>query len=423
VRKLNTPDIKEDVWSSPKEKFATGCKGLSEALGSKPASTDRRIWADRNQARRARIDAVRAPRAISLPNAHRSAHPEIVLGAHDPPLRHCAARDEHPRSSAIDRRMKLIVQIPCFNEQETLGLALADLPGTLPRIDQIERLIINDGSTDETLRVAREHGVEHIVNFPNNRGLARAFIAGIEAALNAGADIIVNTDADNQYCADDIQKLIQPILDGEAEIVIGARSIGETEHFSAQKKLLQRLGSWVVRIASKTKVADAPSGFRAFSREAAVRLNVFSNYSYTLETIIQAGQKNLAVTSVPIRTNPRTRPSRLVKNTPTYVARSINTIVRIFMSYSPLRFFFALGSVPLLLGAILSARWLWLYFGGTTRAHVPSLVAAAVLLLAGFQLIIVGLMADLLSVNRKLLEDIQLRMRRLGLKQRDPDSF
>ena len=311
--------------------------------------------------------------------------------------------------------MKLIIQVPCYNEEQTLAATLTDLPRELPHIDSIERLIINDGSTDGTVQVAREHGVEHIVNFPNNQGLARAFIAGIEASLANGADIIVNTDADNQYCAADIPKLIQPILDRKAEIVIGARSIAQTEHFSATKKILQCLGSWVVRMASNTTIADAPSGFRALSRDAATRLNVFSKYSYTLEMVIQAGQKNIAITSVPIRTNPPSRPSRLMTSTPNYVMRSIGTITRIFMSYSPLRFFIALSSVPLALGFFLSSRWLWLYFGGTPRAHVPSLVAAAVFLLAGFQLIIVGLMADLLSVNRKLLEDVQLRLRRLQL--------
>ena len=308
--------------------------------------------------------------------------------------------------------MKVIIQIPCFNEEATLGLTLYELPRQLPGIDQIERLIINDGSTDRTLEVAREHGVEHIVSFPRNRGLARAFLAGIEASLAAGADIIVNTDADNQYCAEDIPKLIQPILDGKAEIVIGARDFTAAEHFSATKKFLQRLGSWVVRFVSRTDVIDPPSGFRAFSRDAAIRLNVFSKYSYTLETVIQAGQKNIAIASVPIRTNPPLRSSRLMKSTASYVVNSIWTVLRIFMSYSPLRFFFALSTVPIAAGSILSVRWLVLYFGGTTRAHVPSLVAAAVCLLAGFQLIIVGLVADLLSVNRKLLEDIQLRLRR-----------
>lgn len=312
--------------------------------------------------------------------------------------------------------MKLIIQIPCFNEEATLGLTLEELPRQLSGIDQIERLIVDDGSTDRTAEVARQNGVEHLVRFPRNLGLARAFLAGIETSLAAGADIIVNTDADNQYCAQDIPKLIQPILDGTAEIVIGARAIAATEHFSWSKKLLQRLGSAVVRFASNTDVADAPSGFRAFSREAAMHLNVFSSYSYTLETIIQAGQKNITVISVPIRTNPLQRPSRLAKNTWHYVTRSIATIVRIFMSYSPLRFFIALSGVPFILGLALIARWLFIYLSGTSRAHVPSLIAAAIFLLSGVQLVIVGLVADLLSVNRKLLEDIQLRMRRLQLK-------
>ncbi len=319
--------------------------------------------------------------------------------------------------------MKLVIQIPCFNEEATLAATLHDLPRALDKIDIIERLVINDGSTDRTLDVAREHGVEHVVNFPQHQGLARAFAAGIEASLVADADIIVNTDADNQYCGADIAKLIQPILDGKADIVIGARSIAETEHFSSTKKILQRLGSWVVRVASNTEIVDAPSGFRAFTRAAAIRLNVFSSYTYTLETIIQAGQKNMAIISVPIRTNPQSRPSRLMKSMSMYVARSLSAIVRIFMSYSPLRFFLALSALPLVFGFVLSVRWLVLYFGGTNRAHVPSLVAAAVLLLAGIQLIIVGLVADLLSVNRKLLEDIQLRMRRLEFNKRDRDRI
>ncbi len=311
--------------------------------------------------------------------------------------------------------MKLIIQIPCYNEEGTLGIALKALPRQLPGIDSIEWLLINDGSGDGSLQVAREHGVDHIVNLPNNQGLARAFMAGIEASLAAGADLIVNTDADNQYCAADIPKLLQPILEGKAAIVIGARSIEQMKHFSFIKRLLQRAGSWVVRVASKTRVTDAPSGFRAFSRDAAMRLNVFSSYSYTLETIIQAGQKNISIVSVPIQTNHPLRPSRLMKNSFSYVIRSVTTIVRIFMSYSPLRFFLTLSSLPLAIGFVLSARWLWLYSQGTPRAHVPSLVAAAVFLLAGFQLIVLGLLADLLSVNRKLLEDIQLRLRRAGL--------
>jgi hypothetical protein len=241
-------------------------------------------------------------------------------------------------------------------------------------------------------------------------------MAGIGACLAAGADIIVNTDADNQYRAADIPKLLQPILDGKAEIVIGARSIEQMQHFSFVKRILHRLGSWAVSVASRTTLMDAPSGFRAFSREAAMRINVFSTYSYTLETIIQAGQKNVSIASVPIQTNPPLRPSRLMRNSFSYVIRSLITIVRIFMSYSPLRFFLTLSGVSVAIGLVLSARWIFLYLEGTTRAHVPSLVAAAVFLLAGFQLVALGLLADLLSVNRKLLEDIQLRMRRVELQ-------
>ena len=281
--------------------------------------------------------------------------------------------------------MKLIIKIPCYNEAATLGLTLSELPRQLPGIDTIEWLIINDGSLDRTVEVAKACGVDHIVNFEHNQGLAKAFMAGVEAALKAGADIIVNTDADNQYCAADIPQLVNPILRGEAEIVIGARPIQNIKHFSPIKKLLQKLGSLVVRIASKTDIPDAPSGFRAISRNAALQLNVFNEYTYTLETIIQAGQKGMAITSVPIRTNEYLRPSRLVKSIPAYIQRSILTIIRIFMTYHPLRFFMLLGSVPLSFGFILCLRWLILYFGGTEKAHVPSLVLAAILILIGFQ--------------------------------------
>lgn len=311
--------------------------------------------------------------------------------------------------------MKLIIQIPCFNEEDSLGDTLAALPRELPGIDCVEWLVINDGSTDRTVEVARAGGVEHIVSFSRNRGLARAFMAGIDTSLRAGADIIVNTDADNQYCAEDIPKLIGPILAGKAEMVIGERPISQVEHFSPGKKLLQKLGSWVVRVVSNTSVPDAPSGFRAISREAAIRLNVFSEYTYTLETIIQAGQKNITVTSVPIRTNGYVRPSRLLKSIPSYVRRSIGTILRISMTYNPLRFFLILGSIPFTVGLVLGVRWIILYLSGTPRTHVPSLILAAILLLMGFQLWVLGLVADLMSVNRKLLEDIQLRVRRLEL--------
>ncbi|AFZ34662.1 glycosyl transferase family 2 [Stanieria cyanosphaera PCC 7437] len=315
---------------------------------------------------------------------------------------------------------KLIIQIPCYNEEATLGLTLSQLPRHIAGVDQVEWLIINDGSRDRTVEVAQACGVDHIVNFQHNQGLAKGFMAGLEACLQAGADIIVNTDADNQYCAEDIPKLIQPILDGEAEIVIGARPITEIKDFSPLKKFLQQFGSWVVRLASKTDIPDAPSGFRAISREAALRLNVFNEYTYTLETIIQAGQKGIAITYVPIRTNSYLRPSRLVKSIPAYVQRSIITIVRIFMTYRPLQFFMMLGSVPFSLGFLLCLRWLILFWGivgnDPTKSRVPSLILAAILILIGVQLWIFGLIADLLAVNRKLLEDIQLRMRRSELK-------
>jgi glycosyltransferase involved in cell wall biosynthesis len=310
---------------------------------------------------------------------------------------------------------KLIIQIPCYNEEETLGATLSDLPRHLPGVDRVEWLVIDDGSRDRTVAVAQSHGVHHIIRLPHNQGLARAFMAGLDASLRAGADIIVNTDADNQYCADDIPALIQPILHGEAEIVIGARPIWQTQQFSPIKKVLQHIGSWVVRLASNSDIPDAPSGFRAYSRRAALQLNVFNRYTYTLETIIQAGQKGIAMTSVPIRTNYVARPSRLVKSIPSYIQRSILTIVRIVMVYQPLRFFVLLGSVPFGLGVLLGMRWLIFLWMGAERTRIPSLILAAILILIGVQLWIFGLVADLLAANRKLMEDIQLRLRRMDL--------
>lgn len=307
---------------------------------------------------------------------------------------------------------KLIIQIPCYNEEDTLGITLAALPRQVPGIDQVEWLIINDGSHDRTVEVAKAHGVDHIVNFTTNQGLAKAFMAGLEACLKAGADIIVNTDADNQYCADDIPRLIQPILLRQAEIVVGARPIWQTQHFSQAKKFLQKLGSGIVRLASNTDIPDAPSGFRAFSREAAMQLNVFNRYTYTLETIIQAGQKGMAITSVPIRTNPMLRPSRLVRSIPSYVLRSTLTILRIFILYKPLRFFMLMGSIPFSLGFLLGVRWLLFFLAGSERTRIPSLILAAILILIGFQLWMFGLVADLLAANRRLVEEIQLRQRR-----------
>ena len=308
---------------------------------------------------------------------------------------------------------KLIIQMPCYNEEGTLAIALAALPRQVPGIDVVEWQIINDGSTDRTVEVARANGVDHVVDLGFHQGLAAGFLAGLDHALRQGADIIVNTDADNQYNADDIPALIAPILRGEAAIVVGARPIAEIAHFSPIKKQLQKMGSWVVRFASKTEIPDAPSGFRAISKEAALRLNVFNEYTYTLETIIQAGQKGMAITSVPIRTNGFLRPSRLMKSMRAYIQRSILTIVRIFIVYKPLRFFLWLGSVPFAVGFLIGVRWLVLYTQDPTRARVPSLILAAILILIGVQLWIFGVVADVIAVNRKLLEDIQLRVKRV----------
>lgn len=308
---------------------------------------------------------------------------------------------------------KLIIQIPCYNEEAALGITLSSLPREIPGIDVIEWLIIDDGSTDRTVEVARSHGVDHVIHLPRNQGLARAFMSGLEACLKAGADIIVNTDADNQYCADDIPGLIEPILSGKAEIVVGARPIAEIKHFSPIKKILQKLGSWAVRFASKTDIPDAPSGFRAMTREAAMRLNVFNKYTYTLETIIQAGQKDMAITSVPVRTNEELRPSRLVKSIHSYVRRSVLTIIRITMTYKPFEFFAVPGMIAFALGLLLFLRFFYFYFTGDGAGHVQSVILAALLLGTGFFLSVVGLLADLISVNRKLLEKLDWRIQQM----------
>ena len=313
--------------------------------------------------------------------------------------------------------MKLIIQMPCFNEEQTLGIALAALPRSLPGVDTVEWLIINDGSEDRTVEVARANGVHHVVELGSHQGLAKGFMAGLDACLRLGADIIVNTDADNQYCADDIPKLVEPILRGQAQIVVGERPIADISHFSPLKKALQKLGSLAVRFASGTEVADAPSGFRAITRQAAMQLNVFSRYTYTLETIIQAGRKNIPILSVPIRTNGFLRPSRLMKSMRAYVQRSILTILRILMTYRPMWFFNMLGTLPVALGVGLGLRWCVLYLQDPSRSHVPSLILAAVLFLVGIQLWIFGLVADVIAVNRALLEDIQLRARKQEYEQ------
>lgn len=309
--------------------------------------------------------------------------------------------------------MKLIIQIPCLNEAETLEIALNDLPKQIDGIDEIEYLIINDGSRDNTVEVARNWGVHHIVSFPRNKGLARGFMAGLDAALRQGADIIVNTDADNQYCGEDIAKLIRPILDGEAEVVIGERPIDDTEHFSPLKKKLQHLGSFVVRKASKTDIPDAPSGFRAYSRDAAMHMNVVNEYTYTLETIVQAGRNRMAITSVPIRTNPELRSSRLFNSMASYVKRSMMTILRAFMMYRPMLCFTLVGAVPFLVGLGIGIRFLVFYFTTGGSGHVQSLILACTLMILGFMTFIIGLQADVIAANRKILEDVQYHLRRL----------
>jgi glycosyltransferase involved in cell wall biosynthesis len=314
--------------------------------------------------------------------------------------------------------MKLIIQIPCLNEAQTLGIALAELPRTIPGFDTVEWLIIDDGSTDGTADVARQLGVDHVIRHQVNRGLAEAFMTGIEACLRLGADVIVNTDADNQYCADDIPALTSPVLSGEAEIVIGARPIGETEHFSWIKKKLQGLGSWAVRVASQTQVADAPSGFRAISREAAMRLHVFNGYTYTLETIIQAGQSNMRVISVPVRTNADLRPSRLVKSISSYVKRSLLTILRMFIVYRPLAFFGCIGGACLAIGVLAGLRFLMYYVDGAGGGHVQSVILSALFIIAGLVMIVMGLIGDLIATNRKLLERMDVRLQRIERDRR-----
>ena len=307
--------------------------------------------------------------------------------------------------------MKLIIQIPCYNEEETLAVTLSALPRQVPGVDVVEWLVVDDGSTDRTMEVAKANGVDHVVRLLRNQGLAKAFMAGLEASLKTGADIIVNTDADNQYCADCIPDLIRPILEGKAEIVVGARPVDEIKHFSPIKKFLQKLGSWTVGLASNTDIPDAPSGFRAISREAARKLNVFNDYTYTLETIIQAGQKDIPITWVPVRTNESLRPSRLVRGMLSYTRKSILTILRIFVVYKPFRFFMSIGGVLIALGALIGLRFLWYYFTVGGSGKVQSLILASILIGIGFQTMMVAFIAELLSVNRRLIEDLQYKSR------------
>jgi glycosyltransferase involved in cell wall biosynthesis len=322
--------------------------------------------------------------------------------------------------------MKLIIQIPCFNESQVLANTIQSLPRVIEGIDSIEYLVVDDGSSDGTIQVAKEAGAHHIVSLPGHMGLAAAFIAGLEASVKLGADLIVNTDADNQYESDDIQRLVEPILAGRAQMVIGDRGVAKLAEFSPMKRILQRLGSWVIAQASGIRTPDATSGFRAITAEAALRTLVLNEYSYTLETLIQAGARHVAVEYVPVRTNPKTRPSRLMRNIPHYLANSSATIIRAYTMYRPLRVFTAISAILIFLGTAIGLRFLYYYIvntliGGQATGHLQSLILAAVLLIVGFQVLLIGLVADLIGFNRKIQEETLYRVRRLELSQIDQD--
>jgi glycosyltransferase involved in cell wall biosynthesis len=309
--------------------------------------------------------------------------------------------------------MKLIVQIPCYNEEETLPQTVADIPRQIKGIEKIEILVIDDGSTDKTVRVAEKIGVDHIISNTCNKGLAETFMVGLHECLRLGADVIVNTDGDNQYKGQDIPKLVTPILTGEADLVIGDRQTDKILHFSFSKRKLQKIGSFVVRLLSDTDVPDAVSGFRAFSREAAMQLNIVSAYSYTVETVIQGGKKQLSIKSVPIRTNSKTRESRLIKSLPKFIINQLSTMVRMYTMYQPLRVFVYIGLGCVIAGLIPSVRFLIYYFMGQGDGHIQSLVLAAIMFIVGFQVLVLGLVADVISFNRRLIEETLLRLRRI----------
>jgi len=317
--------------------------------------------------------------------------------------------------------MKLIIQIPCLNEAETLPETLRDLPTEVPGIDEIETLVIDDGSTDGTAEVARAHGVDHVVRFRSNKGLAAAFMTGLDTALGLGADIIVNTDADNQYDGRDVATLVAPLIAGTADIVIGDRNVRSLRHMPLSKRWLQLIGSWVVRQVSGTRVPDTTSGFRAYTREAALRQTIVSEFTYTLESIIQAGKKRMAIAHVPVGTNEDTRPSRLFGSVFTYVKKSAATIVRIYTMYEPLKVFTLAGALVFAVGFTISLRFLWLYLQGMGQGNVQSLILSAVLMIVGFQIVLIGLMADVLSANRKLSEELLYRVRTMELRGQEAD--
>lgn len=308
--------------------------------------------------------------------------------------------------------MKLVIQIPCYNEENVLPVVLSTLPRHVAGFEEVEWLVVDDGSTDGTVNQAKAYGVDHVVCLPHHKGLARAFIAGLYASLKAGADVIVNTDADNQYCSECIPDIVQPILEGKAEIVIGARPIEEINHFSRTKKCLQKIGSWAVRLASNTNIPDAPSGFRALSKDAALQINVYNNYTYTLETIIMAGQKDIPIISIPIRTNEDLRSSRLFDSIVSYVRKSVVTILRVFVVYKPFRFFMTTGALLMSFGILIGIRFLYFYFSGEGSGHVQSLILTSILIGIGFQTMLVAFVAELLGVNRRLLEEEQYERRK-----------
>jgi glycosyltransferase involved in cell wall biosynthesis len=314
--------------------------------------------------------------------------------------------------------MKLIVQIPCLNEEKTLPLTVRDIPRRIDGVDEVEILVIDDGSTDRTLEVAQEIGVDHIIRFEKNQGLAKAYMAGVDACLRLGADIIVNTDGDNQYKGEDIPKLIKLILEGRADIVIGDRETDTIEHFSFIKKKLQKIGSWLIRQLSGTEVPDATSSFRAMTKEAALKLNIISDFSYTLEAIIQAAKKKLAIKSVPIRTNEKLREPRLYSTTFVFLRKSASTMIRTYATYESLRVFFTVGGIVLLAGITLGLRFLYFFFTGRGAGHVQSVILASMLILLGFFLGMIGLLADLVSTNRKLIEDISFKVKNLELSSK-----
>ena len=317
--------------------------------------------------------------------------------------------------------MKLIIQIPCYNEEKTLPITFGDLPKEIAGIDKLEYLIIDDGSKDRTVEIAKELGIHHIVKLPNNRGLAKAFMAGLDACLSLGADIIVNTDGDNQYNGHDIEALVTPILKGVADVVVGDRQTDTIEHFSPLKKRLQKFGSWVVRRASSSNVIDTTSGFRAYSRDAAMKINVISEYSYTLETIIEAGRRKAAIYNVPIGTNVQLRESRLFKNMWSYMKRSGSTIIRTYSMYRPLKVFLSTGIIMFLIGTVIGLRFLYFYLMNQGVGHIQSLILSAILIMTGFQLGVFGLLADAIAATRKINDELLYRVKKLQYDQDERD--